>query len=311
LAETKTAAKSADMQQWIKTNKARALELCSMALETANDLFDSGDLRPYIQVLSRLHCFNFYNILLILRQYPNATCLTTFKEWQSRMENPNQQVLKREYIGKGIETIAPFTNLQPSGTRSLTWYSVKQFDISQTNVTSFLPPKSIYEPGQKHLVYLNSALRGVISLEFHCNVSIDTTDREIYNAGIPGVREGTEILCRANLSQSERLTWLLQNLIDLSRPEVVVGAQYKHLFHALAANCLLQIWGIQDRGLLYLHQDADLVRSVPADLRPVFLDLLQRSVRRFEEAVHCEYVGRLQHRTEVPDMDPKSIQSYV
>lgn len=302
MADMRGAAREIDRQQWVRDNKARSLELCSMALETANELFDRGDLSPYLTILSRLHWYNFYNLLLILRQYPQATHLSSFKEWQGRMSDPQQQVLKREYIGKGIELVAPFTNLQPHGTRSLSWYCVKQFDISQTNVKGYEPPKSIYLAGEKHTRELIRSLTGILRGEYGKIVFYDQAS-EPYRSGNAGYTEGDKIHCRPGLSESEQLLWLSENVISLSSPDRVTGERYRRMFLQMAQHCLLRMWGIEDRQLLYLSQDKDLIRSVSADLRPVFLDLLQRRVRHIEESVHCKYQEHLREREEEDEFE--------
>ncbi len=298
MAEARNTAMAMDRQQWVKTNKARALELCSMALETANELFDSGDLSSYLTLLCRLHCYNYYNLLLLLRQYPNATCLTTFKEWQRLLGDPNKQVLKQDQKGKGIELVAPFTNLQPQGTRSLSWYSIKQFDISQTTITNHPVRKDTYLNGSEHISELVRAIRRVLSDEYHVSISEDDPSDSAYVAGNFGYRHDKIVHCRWDLAPEEQLLWLSESMICISPPERIVGERYAQLFTNMVQHCLLRIWNISDPRLLYLRKEDELVRSVPSELRSVFLDYLQRRVRHLEESVYCKYQEHLLEREE-------------
>lgn len=303
MAEMLGATRMLERQQRMKAAKVRALDLCSMALEVSNSLFDRGDLFPYIEILSRFHCYNFYNLLLILRQYPEATHLAPFAVWQNQMKDPSQRVLKKEYIGKGIELIAPYTDLQPQGTRALSWYGIRKFDVTQTTITDFQPPPKGYFAGANHLKALLLSLRSVLSRQYNMSILMDSPESSFYAAGNAGYREDHFIHCRRDLSDPEQLLWLSENVVELSAPEQVIGERHKTLFCQLATNCLLRIWDITDRSLLYLRQDAELIQSVPADLRPVFLDLLQRRVRQTEELVYSRYQEHRRNREEEARMN--------
>lgn len=292
MAEMRGVAQRMNLQQWEKDNKARALELCSTALDQANVLFDNGDLRPFLTTLTRFHWYNFYNLLLILRQYPNATVLRTFKEWQSLMNDPQAQVLKSDHKGKGIEIVAPFTNHQPQGTRSLSWYSVKQFDISQTNVQNFESTPNIYLSGPDHLFTLNAAIIAAIYSEYGMSTYPCHSDLPPHTGNF-GYTEGDIVFWRSDLSDTNKLLWLSECLIALSKPETVIGERFQRAFIRMAQHCLLQIWQIDDPHLLFLPKDHELICSVPSELRPVFLDLLQRRVRHFEETVYSRYQENL------------------
>lgn len=292
--------KGIDHQQRLKEHEERASELCRMALEQANELFERGDLTPYLTVLSRLHFFNLYNLLLILRQFPSATHLGSFLNWQKQMklrEPDKKWVLKRDQIGKGIELVAPYTNRHPEGTLSLSWYAHLQFDVSQTNISHYEAPQNVYTSGPNHITDLIRALRSMLSEEYGAAVLTDPGSR-IYNVGIPGYIEGRTVHCNPKNSALELLMWLTESLLTLSHPEQVIGERYLRLFLQMAQNCLLQIWGISDQRMLYLPQNADLIHSIPLDLRPVFLDLLQRRVRHIEETIYSKYQEHLYEREE-------------
>ena len=161
--------KGIDQRQRLRTHEDHARELCDMALATADELFERGDLTPFLTVLVRLHFLNFYNLLLILRQYPSATHLGSFKNWEKLMKRRDpgtKWILKKDQVGKGIELVAPFTNFHPEGTYSLSWHCLRQFDVSQTNIHHYEPPKSVYAPGPGHIRRLIRALRGTLTEEY-------------------------------------------------------------------------------------------------------------------------------------------------
>lgn len=277
--------------------KAHAQDLCVQALETANELFDNGDLSPYLTLLSRLHWYNFYNLLLILKQYPSATHLSSFQAWQARIGDRTKRVLKRDQFGKGIELVAAATNPYPQGTRSLYWYCMKQFDITQTTVQGYEPPKSIYLFGTNHTHELLRALRSVLRGDYGITVSTDLAAAPI-RSGNAGYLEHNTLHCRPDLPDTEALLWLSESILSLTPPATVIGERYQRMFLRMAQHCLLRIWGFEDRNLLYLPQDKELISSMPTHLRPVFLDLLQRRVRSIEEAVYRRYQAQLLEREE-------------
>lgn len=282
-------------------NKAHAQDLCVQAMEQANELFDSGDLNPYLLVLSRLHWYNFYNLLLILRQYPSATHLAAFRVWKDRIGDPGKWVLKKEFVGKGIELVAPATSPYPRGTRSLYWDCLRQFDISQTHVQGYEAPRSVYLSGESHIQVLVLALQDILRGEYHMTVL--TTGSE-FSSGNAGYIEGNMIYCRPDSPGSELLLWLSEGLLSLTHPEKVIGERFLRMFLRMAQHCLFRIWGFEERQLLYLPQDKELICSVPADLRPIFLDLLQRRVRNVEESVYSKYQEHLHKREEEDISDP-------
>lgn len=287
---------AAEKQQALELRLASAEQLLEKALETADRLFNSGDLTPYLNVLCRLHNYNFYNILLILRQYPEATTLTTSAQWKTCMNGSGQEVIKEEHHGKGIRLVAPFVSLNPPFANFI---SLVFYDVSQTNVTGY-QRVSIYRVGDENTTLLYGALRMALSSEYRTSVIYM---RELFKYAeyhIPGYREGNSIYCRPDIPKEELIRWLVRNMLELSEPDKVIGKRYLALFLDMAQYCLLNIWGITDRRTWFFYQDPDLIRSIPQDLRKVFLDLLQRRVRKIEEVVNSAYQELLQDREEEP-----------
>lgn len=306
---SQNAMNSADFHEWANTKKDYAQTLCKTALESAQTLFQNGDLRPYLDLLSRLHAYNFYNLLLILQQYPEASCLATFQEWKKQGGEPNKQVLKNEHKGNGIELIAPFTEPPRNKKRVLFWYSVKQFDLSQTLV-SYDVPKSIYDTERQNAEYIEQALRQVLSQEHHCVFLNAPKDQMLEDLGSPGFRTEKDIYCNTAVSSVDRILWFLEILLDFSDLEHMIGSQYSQQFTAWVTYCLLRIWRLSEH--YYLHQDADLIRSIPKNQHRMILDQLQVFVRRYEELVHGIYleISRVQNGSAENDQPFFSIAQY-
>lgn len=280
-----------EFQEWAKGKKERAQQLCRRALEFAEELFQSGDLQPYLEILSRLHTYNFYNLLLLLQQYPDACCLATFPEWKKQAPRSGLQILKNEYKGKGIELVAPFTEPPRSKNRALFWVGVKQFDVSQTNIW-YPSAKSTYQS----VPCLEAAICSVLFREYQKTVIYRTSDPAFSELGAPGFRTEHDICCNAELPAEERIVWLTQILIELAEPEQLVTPAYGSLFASLVLNCLLRIWTLPNSH--YLYQDPELVRSIPKNMHALFLDQLQILVRRYAELVHSTYLEQINSRGE-------------
>lgn len=124
---------SANQQAKVK----RAAELLEQGVE---DMFTSGRLVEYFEVMSRFHSYSARNCMLILMQNPEATRVAGYKAWQRKF---HRQVRKGE---KSITILAPIahkTTIRETNkdTGEVTdhehvWTSFKAvpvFDISQTD----------------------------------------------------------------------------------------------------------------------------------------------------------------------------------
>lgn len=265
--------------------KERAQELYSKALDKSNELFDSGDLSPYLSTLVHLHKYNYYNLLLILLQYPTATNLKNFNEWRKMIPNSNDWVLKKGV--KGIELIAPFTDIQQNGVRSLSWFAINQFDITQTNIPNLNPTPSIYFSGVQHKKTLIRALRSLLRNNFGATIFMDLYPQELY--GFAGQIKGSEIHCHNNLSDNDFLLWFSECLLIFLHPEKEIGERYTRMFIQMAQHCLFRIWEITDSQLLFLPDNKEIIQNIPFELRTVFLNLLQCCVRNIVEGTCCYY----------------------
>ena len=285
------------VQQDIESNRVITEKVLALALQTADSLFDHGDLRPFIDILCRLHNYNYFNILLIQCQYRDATCLTSQQVWQALMGSTHKQAIKDQYAGRPIKLVTSLPCLNPS---YVEFICLNVYDIKQTNITGFKPDSGIYRKGEEHYTLLYRSLRMALSDQYNTSIVYKGEWIALSEYTIPGYRDGKQIFCNPNLPKEELIQFLARNMLELSEPEKVIGKRYLELFLHISQYCLLKIWGITEAHLLFLYQDHDLVRSIPQDLRRNFLDLLQKRVRAVEEIVYSTYEKLLPERKEEP-----------
>lgn len=273
------------MYQWVEESKVRAQELIAHSEDLCEELFDSGDLSNYLDLLCRLHCYDTRNLLLIDEQFPNATCLAGYKFWERQLRD-DRQVLKREWIGKGIDLIAPFTEV--SGNRSwLTWYSVRVYDVSQTTAT-YTMPASVYLFDHSHVsMLLESAVR-VLSNDFHRSVLYESASNKMIAAKIPGKIYKQRITVRKGLNELEQMKWLIEVMVRLSVPEDSFSEDISELVIFCGVYCLSCILGLptDEVGQWYKPK----IQSVPKDVQMTVLDLIRQILRDLDSAICTEYL---------------------
>ena len=99
----------------------QATELLEKGVE---EVFTSGRLAEYLDVMSRFHSYSARNCMLIYMQMPEATRVAGYKAWQQKF---NRQVRKGE---KSIAILAPirhksFPRLRPTSRQ--TWSASRSF----------------------------------------------------------------------------------------------------------------------------------------------------------------------------------------
>lgn len=91
---------------------------------------NSKAFKDYLCFVSKFHQYSFHNTILILNQFPNATCVAGYRAWKDKF---NRQVIKG---AKAIKILAPY-QIRKKGEDDeeyvLTCFKVVNvFDISQT-----------------------------------------------------------------------------------------------------------------------------------------------------------------------------------
>lgn len=109
-----------------------------------HDFFQSEAYRAYLRVASKFHTYSVNNVMLILRQKPDATCIAGYRAWQEKF---HRHVKKGE---KAIKIIAPIVqkkNEDDEGSEEQiikAFKIISVFDVSQTEGES-LPEFPIYK----------------------------------------------------------------------------------------------------------------------------------------------------------------------
>lgn len=289
---------------WIQETKNKALELRSSAQSAARDLFRTGDLRPYLDLVCRLNYYDAYNLLLILQQYPKATCLAGFKLWQKQLPREDMQVLKPEWRGKGIDLIAPYTDYFGGSRFTLTWYAVKQFDVSQTNVPHFSLPPSVYLPGDdKHIDRLITSLCEVIAERYHRSLIHLPSSSQLRSVGLVGQMNEHTVTIRDDAKPAYRLNFLCQCLCQLAMdPPVPLMPPQKDLAIQCIIYCLFRNWEVtQPRPL---RQTPPVLASFTPEQQIPLLSLLQQTARHLEEEISQAYRAELSREEDAPQLPP-------
>lgn len=273
---------------WSQEVKSKANELRASARNAANSLFQAGDLRGYLDLVCRLNHYDAYNLLLILQQYPRATCLAGFKQWQKLLNDPTAQVLRPEWRNKGIDLIAPYTDVIGRDRHTLTWFAVKQFDVSQTNLTTYRPAPDVYAQDKRHHPILLASLKDVLASEYHRSVIHTPTSAQLRKLGLVGQMNDSTILIRDDAKPTLLLHFLAECLCRLAMsPATPLTPEQTDLAGQYIIHCLFSIWHIDPPKAL--RQPRDELAAIAPDSQMVFLSLIQRTVRHLDESVSAAY----------------------
>lgn len=271
-----------------RESKQLAAVLRQRAVQVARSLFEQGDLREFLRLVSKLHYYDAHNLLLILQQYPKATYLAGFKVWQKQFNDPKAQVLKPEWRGKGIDLIAPYTEDIGNGRYGLTWYSIKHFDISQTNLRGIAPPPSVYVVDELHLSMLQDSITEVIATEYHRTVIHNASSPQLRAAGLTGQMNDSMILIRDDVKISLRLYFLCECLCQLAIQSLdPLTAPQLDLAYQCIIYCLFEIWNIPQPK--QINQNPTILHSISKASQISFLSLIQRVVRSLDESISSSY----------------------
>lgn len=120
--------------------KAKVKQATELLEQGVEDIFTSGKMAEYLDVMSRFHNYSARNCLLILMQNPEATHVAGYKAWKTKF---NRQVRKGEKSMTILAPIAHKTTIRETDklTGEVTdhehvWMSFKAvpvFDIAQTD----------------------------------------------------------------------------------------------------------------------------------------------------------------------------------
>lgn len=278
--------RSSKTEEWLLSSKQRARQLRSIVHQEAAHLFHSGDLTDFLALLSRLHYYDVYNLLLIYRQYPQATYLAGGAFWK-KLAGTASTPIKPECKDSGIELLLPFTEVFGRDQFGLTWFSGTQYDIAQTTVTE-PPVPDPYQPGENHTHRLISCVQETIATKYHRSVVPTSSSKQLRSAGLPGQMNDYTILLRNDIPSARRLLFLSECLTQLViSPSFPITAPQKDLAIQYILHCLFQIWNIPSPR--QLHQDSIVLNGILPDRQLLFLSLLRDTLRFLDEEISSLY----------------------
>jgi len=268
-------------------NKFLAPQLRSSARAAAKEMFASGDLREYLKILKHMHTYDAYNIMLILQQYPRATCLAGYKIWQRMLSDPKKLVLKPEWRGKGIDLVIPFTDIITYKEQHLIWYAVKQFDISQTNA-AYTPTPSVYISDDAHMQLLIKSVCHVIETIYSCNIYHSACDPAMKASGLIGRFTEQQILIRDDAAFPSQLQWLADCLCTLHGAAENLPSACRPIHHQCVIYALWNAWSLDRPPSLYAYRNR--IRTISDDVQMPLLEAIRNAFRTLEGFIASTYL---------------------
>ena len=296
-----------DRKQWLLEKEQEAQALLHLSEKICRQLFASGDLSGFLALLSRLHQYDYRNLLLIYHQYPSATCLGSFSVWKKLHSDPAKMVLNQKGVKRGIRLLAPFT-VYDKGSYHLIWYSVRQYDISQTNLTDYPVSASPYQLDDKHIEYLTEAVRAVLSDSFQKSLLLLPKQHSGLAPQLSYTITPEAVVMRSKEPMIHRLQYMTEAIGRLFANQGSLSSAQQTLFAQCICHCLFTIWGHPNQ--YPAPGSGNRIISIPVETQLPFLDLLQRTVRQLEESVACAY--RILRRDADTDLlDGTSIEEFL
>lgn len=281
--------KREDLRRWVKNTQEKAQRLLAHAEEISQTVFSSPDnFTSFLNLTARIHHYDAYNLLLIWERCQSASYLAGYKIWERKMP-PGAQILKKEYMGKGIEIVAPFTDGSRDNSH-LVWYSVSVFDISQTmykgSLSSFDPA---YIHDTQHEDFLLDAIKMVLGSQFNRSVIIKPPSQPMQELGLPGEIQNESVIVRDDLSIEELLQWLTEAMVQLAIENAVFTPPVSQLMRDSVRYCLFCIWGLND----YIRPPFSTLqlKSVASNQLP-FLHQLRDTTRNLNNFIAGFYLAK-------------------
>lgn len=296
--------KSPKSTDWVREGQNKARVLRASAKSAAAEMFKSGDLSDFLEIMSRLHGYDACNLLLILQQNPKATFLAGYNAWKNLLGNSKAKVLKPEWWGKGIDLLIPFTEHRDKKDLRLTWFVGKQYDIGQTNVKTYEIPASVYVLDELHEKNLIEGACNALRSEYHLSVSYSNVDAEADALNLPGRLTDKIVFLRQNFNDRARLEWLIECLCTLQDGASALPSACHDLFFLCIRRALWQTWSLENPPSLYPQKQK--IRNMSDDLQMDFLDTLQRTYRSIEESIAAGYVAvreEIENAKDLQDFD--------
>lgn len=233
------------IRDWLKASRAKAPLILEHAKSLAPSAFSSQqNFVSFLDLTSRLHYYDVYNLLLIWEKYPSASYLAGIETWKQWL--PNAMVLKPEATGKGIELIAPFTEAVSSQLQ-LTWFTVNVYDISQTNIPAAPPVfDDAYIHDEDHLYYMLDALVIALGEKYDRTVVVKAPTQVMLEVGLPVQMRHNSVIVSKDMPVQDQVFWLTEVLAQLAIPDAGLSAPALAFLKSSISYFLFQVWGLQE-----------------------------------------------------------------
>ena len=287
--------------EWIIDKKRIAQQLLAELDILIEKLFSERNLSDFLQLLSRMPYFSYYNLLIIYNRYPKATCLAGFVTWRriitEQTGDTKPKVLNSKGVNGGIDLLAPFTNDLGNGNYELTWYSVLLFDIEQTNAKDYQSDSPVFILDKNHLRFLLDSVSDILVSVFKHRVVYEPHNPSLISSGILGRMHEHTVSVRKDLNDEDTLRWLTESLIELYlNDKAHISAQSRKILSQCIHFCLYEIWGLENPNLL-----SNISSIIPKSERKVFLDTLQQSVFDIYQLTAGYYLEQRKESQELQD----------
>lgn len=269
---------------WLINSKKAALRLLNKADEISDRIFKSGNLRVFFSLLSRFSYLDYRNLLLLSAQYPQATDLAGASVWKS-MAPKGGLFLKEEYQGKGISLLAPFTEISKTDLK-LIWFTIKMYDISQTNIINGTHSRTVYLHNKKeHIDILIKSIRAFVAEEYNVSFLITKTEEHI-KTGLPCIVKNKVIYIQPKSDELAQLSFFVEYIVKREIDEPLSREMILYLA-ASVRDCLFEIWDLPKQ--VSCSPPYESITDLSAEEQKTFLSKAQLLVRSIEDSILNKY----------------------
>lgn len=275
----------------LKLRQEKAQNLLQWLPGIAENIFRTGDLQKYLDMCIHLDYLEYYNQLLVFRQFPNATLIAGRRSWEKYREG-EEEVLKSSFIRYGMDVLVPFRFGSNTKDIHLSFIALKVYDITQTTITGFRRAPSVYVPeSEVHTELLLEALKAYISSGLHRRVVYELPNRTgIEKPYPPGTITRFTVSVKEYLSEYQKVLWLTESMAFLYYQRIkksTYSESFETLFISSICYMLLKRWNISHPEI-YLPNRALLV-SISKVYQKEFFQLLQEGYRDMEKTIQSLY----------------------
>jgi len=293
IAQPSSHAPEASHQNWPFESMEIAQRLLEHIPVILQQLFADGDLTAYLDLLCRMPYHHFLNLLLIYEKNPDAVCLAGTKIWSKFLPPDVEYILKPEQGKKSILLLAPFTN---GIENKLLWYSIKVYNVSQTNVEIPDFSNGVFVHDRLHLDLLLDSVEDTLAKKYGLRVITEGSSSN-YSLVIPGGTILEKRTAPVHSSDIVKLYWLTERLCEQHLKKNRILLDSSGILIQTLCICLFKIWGITHPSLPSIPKGSYRVIS-PQD-QHAFLNILQHSLYEINQQISSAYLNARKEADEV------------